>query len=204
MPRKAVYILVTKLGPSADQQRALIQKTVKLTARDEEYVDDLTEPYRRKDKPLEQRAIAITHMRAGDLLVVTTPGGLGIGRDDVRSVLLQLARTGHGLLDASTGKTVRWTEEVADAVEFLDRATLERKRGAAENARQAKIALGGGFIRETKQLSVSDAQARQMWYDQARYTQREVAETCGVSSRTLYMRFGPRNPPSALKRKKRT
>lgn len=204
MPRKAVYILVTKLGPTENEQRALIRKAVKLSTRDEEYVDDLTEPYRRKDKPLEQRAVAIGHMRAGDLLVVASPGALGIGRDDVLGVLLQMARSGHGIIDASSGKTIHWTPEVADAVEFLDRAILERKRGAAENARKAKMALTGTFIPIKKALLVTEAQARQMWYDPARYSAKEVAETCGVTIRTLYDRFEGRHPPSNLKRKKRS
>lgn len=203
MPRKAIYILVTKLGLTENEQRALIRKAVKLTSRDEEYIDDLTEPYRRKDKPLEQRAVAIGHMRSGDLLVIASPGMLGIGRDDVRSVLVQLARSGNGIIDVSTGKTVRWTPEAADAVEFLDRATLERKRGAADNARQAKMALNRTHIRDKKKLLVTEAQARQMWYDPGRYSAQEVAETCGVTSRTLYERFKGRHPESNLKRKGR-
>ncbi len=204
MPRKAVYLLLTKSGPTAEQQLALVRKTVKLARDDETYTDDTTQKYRRKDTPLEQRAIAIKQLRRGDTLVVATPGCLGIGRDDIRAVLMELARSGYSLLDASTGKSVRWTEEVADAVEFLDRATLERKRGAAASARQAKMALGYTYMPEPKQLAVTEAQARQMWYDRVRYpSQHEVAETCGVSYRTLYNRFGPRAPASALKRRKR-
>lgn len=180
---------------------ALVRKAVKLTRQDEVYKDDTS--IRRKPE-LEQRGIALRQMRAGDTLVVATPGCLGIGREDVRGVLTHLARAGNSLLDASTGKTVRWTEEVADAVEFLDRATLERKRGAAENARQAKIALGYTYTPEPKPLAITEAQARQMWYDRVRYpSQREVAEACGVSYRTLYNRFGPRTPPTALQRRKR-
>jgi hypothetical protein len=204
MARKAVYLLVTKSGASAEQQRALIRKAVKLGPHDEEYIDDLTEPYRRRDKPLEQRATALKHLRRGDLLVVATPGGLGVGRDDIRTVLLELARSGNGLLDAQSGKTVIWSEQVADALEFLDRATLERKRGAAATAREARIALGYVHIPEQKKLAVSDAQARQMWYDRVAYpSPKDVAEACGVSARTLYNRFGSRMPTPALKRKRR-
>lgn len=197
-------MLITKLGPTEEDQRKLIRKAVRLTARDEEYIDDLTEPYRRKDKPLEQREVALTQMRAGDVLVVASPGMVGIGRDDIRGVLLRLARSGNGVLDASTGKTIRWTPEAADAVEFLDRATLERKRGAAANARLAKMALTGTFRREQKKLQLTEAQARQMWYDPGRYSAQEVAETCGVTVRTLYDRFQTRHPPSNLSRKRRT
>lgn len=205
MARKSVYILVTKLGPSADQQRALIRKTVKLISRDEEYLDDLTEPYRRKDKPLEERAVALKQLRAGDMLIVATPGCIGVGRDDVRTVLLQLARSDNGLLDASTGNVVRWTAEVADAVEFLDRATLERKRGAAENARQAKIALGYVHIQEEKPLLVTEDHAKMMWRDRVAYpSKEEVAKRCGVSVRTMYGRFGARDQKQALQRKRRS
>lgn len=205
MPRKTPYILVTKSGQTAEQQRALILKAVNLGRHDEEYLDDLTEPYRRRDKPLEQRAFAMSHLRRGDVLVVATPGGLGVGRDDIRAVLLELASKGNGVLDAQSGKTVIWSEEVADALEFLDMATLERKRGAAESARKARIALGYVNVPEQKKLSVSDAQARQMWYDRTAYpSPKDVAEACGVSARTLYNRFGSRMPTSALKRKKRS
>lgn len=204
MPRKAVYILVTKHGATFDQQMALIRKTVKLGKSDEVYTDDTGERYRRKDTPLRQRELALQHMRRGDTLVVASPGGLGIGREDIRGVLQQLAHAGHDLLDASSGKTVRWSEEVADAVEFLDRAVLERKRGAAENARQAKMALGYTYVPEPKPLAVTEAHARQMWYDRVRYpSQAEVAEACGVSARTLYNRFGPRVPATPLQRRKR-
>lgn len=204
MPRKTPYILVTKSGPTADQQRALIRKVVKLTGRDEEYIDDLTEPYRRRDKPLEQRALAMEHLRRGDVLVVATPGGLGVGRDDIRAVLLALAHKGNGVLDAQSGKTVIWSEEVADALEFLDMATLERKRGAAESARKARIALGYVNIPEQKVMKVSEAEARQMWYDRVRYpSSKDVAELCGVSVRTLYNRFKLRTGETPLSRKKR-
>lgn len=204
MARKAVYLLVTKSSPTADEQIAVIREAVKLSANDEIYADDLTIPYRRKDLPLEQRAHALKHLRAGDVLVVATPGGIGIGRDDIRETLLRLARSGNDLLDASSGKTVRWTEQAADALEFLDRATLERKRGAAQSARSAKIALGHVNIPEQKRLAVSDAEARQMWYDRARYpSQRDVAELCGVSARTLYNRFGSRSPVPSLQRRRR-
>lgn len=203
MPRKSVYMLITKLGPTEDEQRKLIRKVVRLTARDEEYVDDLTEPYRRKNRQLEQREVALKQLRAGDVLVVASPGMVGVGRDDIRDILLRLARSGNGVLDAISGKTIRWTPEAADAVEFLDRATLERKRGAAQNARKAKMALTGTYIREQKKLLVTEAQARQMWYDPGRYSAQEVAETCGVTVRTLYDRFETRHPPSNLSRKKR-
>lgn len=204
MPRKAIYLLVTKHGPTADQQLALIRKTVKLAKQDEVYTDDTSERWRRKDAGLPQREIALKQMRRGDTLVIATPGCLGIGREDVRGVLIRLAQAGYYLTDASSGKSVRWTEEVADAMEFLDRAVLERKRGAAENARKAKMALGYTYVPQPKALAVTDAQARQMWYDQVRYpTQKEVAEVCGVTARTLYNRFGPRTPEAPLKRKKR-
>lgn len=204
MARKAVYILVTKSGPTAEQQLALVRKAVKLTKQDEVYTDDTSEKWRRRDAGLPQRDIALKQMRRGDTLVVATPGCLGIGREDVRAILMRLAQEGYYLIDASSGKSVRWSEEVADAMEFLDRAVLERKRGAAENARKAKIALGYTYVPQPKQLTITDAQARQMWYDKVRYpSQQEVAEACGVTARTLYNRFGPRTPESPLRRRKR-
>lgn len=204
MARKAVYVLVTKSGPTRDDQISAIRKTVKLTDRDEIYTDDMTEKYRRKDRHFEQRAIAIKQLRAGDVLVVATPGCLGIGRDDIREVLHQLGSRRAPLIDASTGKTVLWTEETADGVAFLDRATVEHKAGAAANARAIKAALGHTYIPQPKQLAIFEEEARQMWYDRVRYpSQQEVAKRCGVSTRTLYNRFGPRDPQPALKRRRR-
>lgn len=204
MPRHAVYLLLTNGGPTKDQQLALIRKRVTLGKQDEIYTDDLTVRYRRKDAALEDRAVAIRQLRKGDVLVVATPGCLGVGRDDIRSALHELARKGAPLLDASSGKSVLWSEEVADAVEFLDRAVLERRRKAAETAREVKAALGHVYIPEEKPLAVSDAHARQMWFDRVKYpSQQKIAELCGVSYRTLYNRFGPRSGVKALKRKSR-
>lgn len=202
MPRKAVYILVTTNGPTADEQLALIRKSVKLTKQDQTYTDDVSVKYRRKDAPLTDRAVALKQLRAGDVMVIATPGSLGIGRDDIRGVLQQLSQTGHSLLVASTGKTVRWTEETADAVEFLDLATLERRRKAAQTAREVKMALGSTYIPEEKPLLISEEQARLMWFDRVRHpSPKAIAEQAGVTERTLYTRFGPR---SGKKRRRRT
>ena len=202
MARKAVYLLVTKNGPTADEQLALIRKAVKLTTQDEIYTDNVSERYRRKDTPLKDREVAIKQLRSGDTLVVATPGSLGIGRDDIRGVLLQLARTGHALIDASSGKAVRWTEEVADAVEFLDRATLERRQKAAQTAREVQMALGRTYIPEEKPLAINEEQVRLMWFDRVRYpSRREIADKAGVSDRTLHTRFGPRTGQKRRKRK---
>lgn len=193
MPRKAVYLLVLPNGPSADDQLALIRKAVKLTQQDQIYTDDLSEKYRRKDVPLQERELALKQLRPGDAVVIPTPGGLGIGRHDIRVVLQRLGQSGHDLLVASTGKTVRWTEETADAVEFLDLATLERRRKAAETAREVKMALGSTYIPEKKALTISEDQVRLMWFDRARYpSPKAIAEQAGVTQRTLYDRFGPR------------
>lgn len=193
MARKAVYLLVTKSGPTAEQQLALIRKKVKLTKADEIYTDDTTEKYRRKDAVLEQRNVLERQLRRGDIVVVATPGCVGVGRDDIRGFLIRRSKDGHGTLDASSGKIVIWTDEVADALEFLDRATLERRRRAAETAREVKMALGHTYIPEEKALAVSDEQAKIMWYDPIGYPSRkEVARLCGVSDRTLHNRYGSR------------
>lgn len=198
MPRKAIYLLITKLGQTADEQRAAIRKAVKLTSRDQEYSDDLTERYRRKDKPLEGRQEAISQLRRGDILVIATPGRLGDGRDDVRATLLLLAKQGNGLLDASTGNVVLWTPEVAAGVEFLDRAVLEKKRGAMENAR---LARRNNMV--PKVLAIPRELAEMRWYDPITYPDNQaIADACQVSVRTLYNQFGARDPDLADKRKR--
>lgn len=198
MPRKAIYLLITKLGQTADEQRAAIQKAVKLTSRDQEYSDDLTERYRRKDKPLEGRQEAIKQLRRGDLLVIATPGRLGMGRDDVRATLLLLAAQGNGLLDASTGNIILWTPEVAAGVEFLDRAVLEKKRGAMENAR---LARRNNMV--PKKLAIPRDLAEMRWYDPVTYPDKQaIADACQVSVRTLYNQFGARDADLADKRRR--
>jgi AraC-like DNA-binding protein len=202
MPRKAVYLLVLPNGPTADEQLALVRKAFKLTKQDQIYIDDLAQKYRRKDTPLVERGVALRQLRAGDALVIPTPGGLGVGRDDIRSVLQQLGQMGRDLLVASTGKTVRWTEETADAVEFLDLATLERRRKAAANAREVQMALGRTYIPEEKAMLLDEETVRLMWFDRVRYPSRqEIAEKAGVSDRTLHTRFGPRTGRKNRKRK---
>lgn len=203
MPRKQVYLILSKAGLTKDEQMKFIRKVVPAVDRQEIYVDDLTVPYRRKDKGLEQRELAIKQLRRGDSLVIATPGSLGVGRDDIRETLHRLSAAGCPVTVASSGKTILWTNAAAEAVEFLDAATLERRRGAAESARKARLALGYTYTPEPKPLSISEAEARQMWYDRIGHpSQKEVAERCGVSTRTLYNRFGSR-APSALARKKR-
>ena len=204
MSRKAVYLLVTKSGPTAEQQLAAIRKVVAIGSRDETYTDDVTEKYRPKDRGFEQRGVMLRQLRRGDTVVVASPGRLGVGQDDVRTVLHALGRGGHPLIDASTGKTVLWTDEIADGVAFLARAIGEHKAGAAANAREARAARRAAGEPEQKPLAITEAEARQMWHDPIRYpSQKAVAETCGVSYRTLYNRFGPRHPQPALKRKRR-
>ena len=204
MARKQVYLLLAKAGPSRDEQLKLIRKVVPASESQAIYEDDLTIPYRRRDLGLEQRELAIKQLRPGDTLAIATPGCLGQGRDDIRATLLRLADLGCPILVASSGKTVLWKPAAGDAVDFLDAATLERRRGAAHSARLARMALNHTYIPQPKALTVTDAEARQMWYDPVGHpSQKEVAERCGVSQRTLYNRFGGRHPESALKRKKR-
>ena len=204
MARNAIYLMITKSGPTKDEQLALIRRTVPEAKSDEVYVDDMTEKYRRKDRAFEWRTRAIASLRKGDMLVVSSPGRLGIGRDDIRDVLHQLARKGNAVLDAGSGRPILWTEEVADCVAFLDRATLEHRQGAAAVARRARSLLGITYVPQPKVMRISEAEARQMWHDRIRFpSQKDVAERCGVSTRTLYNRFGQRDPLPALQRRKR-
>lgn len=202
MARDQIYLLVAKVGLSKDEQMKLIRKVTTVGRAQEIYVDDLTLPYRRKKQGLEQLDLAIAQMRPGDRLVIPTPGCLGQGREDIRKTLHRLQAIKCPILVASTGKTILWSNEAADALEFLELATLERKRGAAAEAR--KHAVGLGYKPAPKELKMSEDQARLMWHDRVRYPSgKEVAELCGMSPRGMYDRFGPRIESGPLARKRR-
>lgn len=195
MPRKAVYVLLTKSGPSEADQLAFIKRVIDVGVRDEVYTDDVTDR-RKHGAEFHSRSTMLRQLRTGDRVVIATPGRLGVGREDIRGVLHELHRRGVPLIDASTGKELVWTDEVADALQFFERAAMEHKRNAAAGARAALKNMGFApaiAAKTEKELKVPDDQARIMWLDRARYPSGvKVAELCGVTQRTMYTRFGKR------------
>lgn len=187
---------------------AAIRRTIKLAAQDETYTDDLTKRRRSSDHQFPARETLIRQLRKGDTVIVASPGRLGIGRDNIRGALHDLARKGNTLVDASTGKRLLWTDEVADHLEFLDRGALEHRADILRAARAAKAAAGIVYRPEPKELKVTEDAAEKMWRDRVRYTRDEAAEATGVSWRTLHTRFGGRTEeigyrPDSVKSRRR-
>jgi hypothetical protein len=165
---------------------------------DQIYMDDLTKRRSKRDHLFIERDACIRHTRACDTIVVASAGMIGIGRDDVRAVLHQLYAKGIPLLDASTGKTVMLTEEVADNLAFVERAEKEYKALVAANARASR--RNG---RPAKVMKVTEAEAEAMWRDTTRYpSQKDVASAVGLSVRSMYFKYKKRHPvPLPVKKK---
>lgn len=192
MPRHVVYTLLTKKGPTHEQQMATVRRAVKLTTQDETYTDDLTKRRRIADHEYPARATMIRQLRRGDVVVVASPGRFAIGRAALRAALHELARKDAPLLDASTGKRVLWTDEIADHLDFLDRGASEHTADILRGARAAKKASGIVYRPEKKRLPPN---AEAVWRDTVRYTREEAAAECGVTWRTLHNRFMGRTEP---------
>ena len=174
---------------------AVVRRAVKLAPQDETYTDDLTTRRRTSDHRFPARDTLLKQLRKGDVVIVASPGRLGIGRDNIRAALHDLARKGNALLDASTGKRLLWTDEIADHLEFLDRGSLEHKADVLRAARAAKQALGIVHRPKPKEFKTSELAAETAWRDTVRYTKDEAAAVAGVSWRTLHTRFGGRTEP---------
>lgn len=201
MPRTVAYILLTKSGPSQEDQLATIRKAKLPIAPC--YVDDLTKRRALDKREFPERVLMLKQMRPGDMVAVASPGRLGMGKDDVLDVLRALAAKSGAVIDASTGHELRWTPEVADAYAFLDGAITEHKQLAAWAARRAKAterALNGPRL---KPFLLSEAEVKRRWHNQVDYpSQKAVAEASGKSVRSLYGLFGPRGGLKNARRKK--
>ena len=194
MARLNIFILLTKAGPDREAQERAIRAAIKVTApHDQFYVDDLSKRRSKRDHHFPMRTAAITHSREGDTFVVASPGMIGIGREDVRKVLHQLYEKRVPLFDASTGKTIMWTDEIADGLQFLERAETEYRSLVTARARSGKNGS------PKKKLKVTEAQAKIMWHDRARYpSPTKVAALIGLSERACYLNYGKRQPEGAV------
>ena len=193
MARNSAYILITKNGPGREDQLQAIRKRVDRL--DAVYMDDVSKGRRPDERRFRERRQLLAQLRGGVTVYVSSPGRLGYGRDDVRAVLHALNKAGCTVLDASSGLRLAWTEEVADALSFLDRAATEHQGDILRAARAARAAAGIPFGPGPKALAVSETAAEAAWRDTVRRTREEAAAFCGVSWRTLHKRFGGRTAP---------
>lgn len=200
------YTLLTKNGPSQEEQLAVIRARVGRIGRGAIYLDDLTASRRPEERHFRDRATMQAQLRPGDTVAIASPGRLGIGRDDVRGMLHAINRSRCSVLDAGAGKRLIWSEEVADAVAFLDRATLEHQAYNLREARARRRALGITKRAGPKPLKVSADEALRIWRDTVRYTEDEAAALIGLSKRQCYTRFRGRldtDEPSMKRRRRK-
>lgn len=190
MARLNIFILLTKVGPDREAQQRAIQSAIEVNlTHDQIYVDDVSVRRSKKDHAFPMRTAAIGHCRAGDTFVVASPGLIGIGREDIRKVLHQLYEKRVPLFDSSTGKTILWTDEMADGLWFLERAEKEYKSLVTARARAGRIGA------PKKAMKITEIEAEAMWRDTARYpSPQKVAEATGLTQRTLYNKYGKRHP----------
>lgn len=203
------YIRITKTGPSPDQQRRALDAVgvTGFSDNDPIYIDQ--EPKRKPKEgvdPLPQRSAAIKALRAGDELVVSNAGRLGVSRDDILAVLAAIGRRRAAVFDAAEGRAFACSPEIADAAEFalLAQSKLQAERVAV--ARQAIKEFGTKSGPRPKFSKADVEDLRRMWANPD-VSVEAVEIEAGVKRRTLYRMLGPRTTPrfgKLLPQKKRS
>lgn len=194
MSRIFSYILLTQTGPTMAAQIETIQAGTGGGPDYKVHVDDMSRR-RRGDHRYPARARLIAGLRHGDIVVVASPGRLGLGRADISGALQAISAKGAVVLDAGSGKRVQWTDAGGDLVRFLDRGATEQRADILRVARAAISAAGVRRAAPLKPFAVNDDRAEAVWRSRRDYSRERAAEICGVSWRTLYARFGPRSAP---------
>lgn len=188
------YIRLTKSGISLKEQEDALRRAG---------IDDFSEygPVYVEPMPKaatttgERRVAAIQSLVEGDELVIATPGCLGGTRADVLAALAAISARGAALHVVSTGATVKWSVEAANAAEFAAQAESECVVMRAKHARLSRgdDKLGGRRPRLTKGTTAF-TRAERAWRDPTKSAAEVAAET-GFSTATLYRAFGPKGTP---------
>jgi DNA invertase Pin-like site-specific DNA recombinase len=181
------YIRLTKRGATEDRQRdALMAAGV---APERIHVDDQRKGKPGKPAPLRNRPGAVLCIREGDVLVVATPGRLGVSAADIESVIAEVTALG-GEVQAAGGEPFGGPA-VAALTAFRAAAHLEVERERLVPARKARGAQPKRI--NDKQM----ATLLPLWRDPNNHTTAAVelkAEEIGVkmSRRTMYKLLGNR------------
>lgn len=195
---KRGYVRVSKAGPTLDEQREALAKAgiTDFSDAGPVYVD-MPPKGRRKpgaDARLERRTDAIKGLRAGDVLVVSSPARLGTSTEDIMAVLAEIGRRQASVFDCSTRQTVEWHPQAAEVVAFAAAAETERRQEITRKARRVAAELGAVRGAARKLTPKRRAEAQALWAD-VLLTAAQVEERTGVPVRTLYRLFGPRGTP---------
>lgn len=187
MSKRYCYILVVEAGPSRKEQLAIINPS----ADDIVMIDDA----RNGVSKLVEREKLLLSISNGDTLAVSSPGRLGINRTDILKVMERLVKIGVDIDDISSGKklSLREDKDLA-AVFFISSATSEQRRLIMTLARMEKTKKGINGGRPPKQMLLSESEILKRWHDKENYpSAKKIAASAGVTERTLYSKFGPRN-----------
>ena len=181
---KRGYIRLSSTGPSENGQRAALAAAG---------VDDVTVEARLKagapaSRRTPMRDDVVESLQPGDLIVIASPGCIGVGRADVLHALGQIAAAGAGIHVVSADATIYWSQEAVSAAMFAVQAEAENTQWRARHARAARAAAG-----ETHLIDVVRARSdvKALWRD-VRLTVADIGRRTGLSRSTLYRAFGPR------------
>lgn len=189
MALKHGFIRLSRRGPSEEDQRAALVGAG--VDPDRIHVDDKATRKRGKS-PRDARTDAIHAVRKDDVLLVASPGRLGVSREDIRDMVRRVTERG-GKVHAVNGEPFGGPE-LGLLLAFEEAGHREVERERTEPGRRARGTLATRRLTD-KQRSV----LLPMWHDPEHCTIAAVemkAEELGanVKRRTLYKLLGVRVP----------
>lgn len=189
------YIRLTQRGADEAAQRAALAAAG--VEEDRVHVDDQRKPVRVSPgntsyPPLVARDVVTRICRRGDVVVVATPGRLGVSREDIRQAIGRVAERGASV-QAADGIAFG-SIELQALIAFETSAHLEVER---ERLAPARKALRRGEARKRTLTKVQKAKLLPLWRNTDEYTveavlQEALAMGVKVSRRTLYGLLGGR------------
>lgn len=200
--RRIGYIRLSRAGPSRKaQEEALCRSgfdevSGRGPGREPIYVDAITRTSTRPEDRSPERAKAISALRPGDELVISTPSRLGSNRADVLRALEAIGAQRAALYVVSMKKAFTWTPEALAIVEFATFVESENAAEVAKKMRTRKAELGSRSGPMPKLIEGTPLwdQAQAAWADKCK-SANQVAKEIGVSVPTLHRRFGPKGTP---------
>lgn len=188
------YILVTKAGLARVEQERLLRDAgiVSFDEDDPVYVDDITSRRRsRGSEDLRAREMLMRALRAGDEVVIATPGCLGLSGSDVLAAVREIGGKGACLRVAGTGNVIRWHPDAIAVLDFCDAAGSELS--AARTLRMRKSLAAAGTKTGPRAAPIS-AEIKHLWTG-TNTPVSEIADQAGLTARTLYRRLGHLSRP---------
>jgi hypothetical protein len=195
MVTRLVYLNIRRGLPTEARQRdALLAAGLTEAELADAYVDR-GKP-KRGEPAQPERAYIIGNARETDELWVARAGVLATTEADALDFLARLSAHGCTLCVASTGQRYHCPPEaagqVADALRLVAAIKADEAGARMEIARRGRP--GGKTGGKPKVMTAKLDAARAHWEDKA-ISGKEAAERSGISWRTLYRYFGPRETP---------